>query len=141
MVVIVAPQAVDVQSHPGALRKALQAVRNHLGAQLPQPLALQPQVNHAVGTVGQVDDGAGKGLVQRRICVSEPGDAGQTPECLVEGVSESNAAIFSGVVVVNYPQSRVSFLCTVRNFGGEGEQRTVKIALAVDCETPARVLG
>lgn len=101
VVVVVAAQAVDVQSDARTLRKALQAVGDHLAAQLSEKLALQAQVDDAVGAVREIDDGAGEGLVERGVGVSEAGDAGERAEGLVEGVAEGDADVFGGVVVVD----------------------------------------
>ena len=87
MVIILPPQAVHMQRDPRGLRKALQAVRDHLGAEVADLLALQAQVHDAVGPVRQVDDGAAEGLVQRRVGVAEAGQAGGRAEGAREGVA------------------------------------------------------
>lgn len=94
-------EAVDVHRNSGTLSEALQTVGNHLGAELAEPLSLQTEVDDAVGTVGNINDGAGQGLVERGVGVAETGETGGGTEGLVEGVSKSDADIFGGVVVVN----------------------------------------
>ncbi len=63
MVVVVAPEAVDVQRDPRGLGEALEAVRQHLRAQVADLLALEAEVRHAEGPVRKVDDGPREGLV------------------------------------------------------------------------------
>jgi hypothetical protein len=63
MVVVVAPEAVDMHRDPRGLREALETVRQHLGAQVANLLALEPEVSHAERPVRQVDDGARQRLV------------------------------------------------------------------------------
>ena len=59
VVIVVAPQAVDVHGNAGTLGEALHAVGDHLTAQLTEPFSLETELNDAVRPVGQVDDGAG----------------------------------------------------------------------------------
>jgi hypothetical protein len=101
VVVVVTPQAVDVQGDASGLGKALQAVGDHLSAELAEVLALEAQVNDAVGSVGKIDYGAGEGLVERSIGVAKAGDAGQSTEGFGKGSADSNADVFGSVVVVN----------------------------------------
>lgn len=102
MVVVVAADAVDVHSDARGLSKALQAVRHHLRAQLAEPLALEAKVDDAVRPVREVDDGAGERLVERCVGVAEAGETGGCAECLGEGAAEGDAAVFGGVVVVDW---------------------------------------
>jgi hypothetical protein len=101
VVVVVAVEAVNVECNTGTLSKALQAVRNHLGAERTEPLALQAEVNDAVGAVGKIDDSAREGLVERSVGVAKTSETGGCTESLGEGVTKSDADIFGGVVVVN----------------------------------------
>lgn len=75
MVVVVAADAVDVHRDARALREAVQAVRDHLAAQVADLLAAQAELAHAVGAVGEVDDGAGQGFVERAVGGAEAGEA------------------------------------------------------------------
>lgn len=108
VVVVLAAQAVDVQGQAGGLREALQAVRDHLAAQVADLLAPQAQLHHAVGPVREVDDGAREGFVEGRVGVPEPCEAGGAAEALREGVPEGEAAVFGGVVVVDFVWETVS---------------------------------
>lgn len=63
VVVVVAAQAVDVHGDAGALREAVQAVGDHLAAEVADLLAAEAQLADAVGAVGEVDDGAREGFV------------------------------------------------------------------------------
>ena len=75
MVVVVAVQAVDVHGDARALREAVQAVRDHLAAEVADFFAAQAQVADAVGAVREVDDGAREGFVQRAVGGSEACEA------------------------------------------------------------------
>lgn len=102
VVIVVAVEAVDVQRDTGTLSETLHAVGDHLGAELAEELALQAKVDNAVGTVGEVDDGAGEGLVERSVGIAEAGKTGGSTEGLGKGVAKGNADILGGVVVINY---------------------------------------
>lgn len=102
MVVVVTAQAVDVQGDASGLSKALQAVGDHLGAELAQHLALETQVDNGVRAVGQIDDGARESLVQRGVGIAEAGDASQGAEGFGKGRADGEAAVFGSVVVVNW---------------------------------------
>lgn len=90
-----------MQRHTSALRETLQTVRHHLRAQLAEPFPLQAQLYNAVRAIRQINDRAGKCLIERSIGVAESRDTGQTSEGFVEGVADGDAAILGGVVVVN----------------------------------------
>ena len=90
-----------MQSNTTTLSEALKTVRNHLGAKLAEPLSLQTEVDDTVGTVGEIDNGAGEGLVERSVGVAETGETGGCTEGLGEGVTKGDADIFGGVMVVN----------------------------------------
>lgn len=102
VVVIVTADAVDMHGHSGTLGKALHAMRHHLTAQLAQPLALQTELDDAVWTIRQVDNGPGQGLVEGSVCVTEPCEASRGAESLGKGVTESDADVFGCVMVVDY---------------------------------------
>lgn len=102
MVVVVTPQAVHVHRHPRSLGKARKTVRHHLARQLAQPLSLKTQLDDAIGTVGQIDDGAGEGFVEGRVGGAEAGETGGCAEGGGEGGTEGYADIFGGVMVVDY---------------------------------------
>lgn len=101
VVIIVAVKTVDMKRDAGTLRKALQAVRDHLAAELAEPFALEAKVNDAVRSVGKIDDGAGEGFVERSVGVAETSEACRCSESLGKGVAKGDANIFSRVVVVN----------------------------------------
>lgn len=101
VVVVVAAEAVDVHGDAGSPGKALDAVGDHLGAEVTNLLALQTKVDDGEGTVRQIDDGTAEGLVERAVCVSEARETGGSAEGLGEGVAQSDADVFGGVVVVD----------------------------------------
>ena len=75
VVVVVAAYAVNVQCCAAGLGKALQAVGNHLAAQVADLLAAQAQVTDAVGAVGEVYYGAREGFVEGAVGGAEAGEA------------------------------------------------------------------
>lgn len=102
MVVVVAAEAVDVQRHARRLREALQAVRDHLAAQVPDLLALELQADHAEGPVREVDDGARERLVERRVRRAEACQARCAAQRAGERVAQRDAAVLGRVVVVDF---------------------------------------
>ena len=139
VVVVVTVEAVNVECNTGTLSKALKAVRNHLGAESTEPLALQAEVNDAVRTVGKIDDSAREGLIERSVGVAETSETGGCTEGLGEGVTKSDADIFGGVVVVNWVRSMS--VINIPRWRSREEERTVKITLAVQSQTPASMLS
>ena len=101
MVVIIPPQAIHMQGHTSGLRKALQAVRDHLGAEVADLFAPQSQVDNAVGPVREIDYRPAEGLVERGVGVSEAREARGRAEGAGEGVAQRDADVFGGVVVVD----------------------------------------
>ena len=128
-----------MECNTGTLSKALKAVRNHLGAESTEPLALQAEVNDAVRTVGKIDDSAREGLIERSVGVAETSETGGCTEGLGEGVTKSDADIFGGVVVVNWVRSMS--VINIPRWRSREEERTVKITLAVQSQTPASMLS
>ena len=63
VVVVVAAQAVDVHGDAGALREAVQAVRDHLAAEVADLLALYAEIRKAIRPCADVNDRARKSLV------------------------------------------------------------------------------
>jgi len=86
VVVVVAVQAVHVHCHASALREAVQAVRDHLAAQVADLLAAQAQVADAVGAIGEVDYRAREGFVEGAVGGAEAGEAGSGVEGGFEGL-------------------------------------------------------
>lgn len=99
---------------PRRLGEALHAVRNHLAAQVSDLLALESELNDGVGPVGEVDNGAGQGLVKRAVGGSEAGDANGRTKGFLEGRAKGDADIFCAVVVIDceYPLAPVPHDCT-----------------------------
>lgn len=101
MVVVLATQTVDVKCDSGTLGETLENVGNHLGAELAKPLALQAELDDAVRSVGEIDDGAGEGLVEGSVSVSVASETCGSSEGLGEGVAQGDADIFGGVVIID----------------------------------------
>lgn len=102
VVVVASLQDIYVHGNSGVLSKGLENVRDHLAGKLSDHLTLQAQVNGRTGTVGKVNDGAGQSLVEGSVAVSETLDTDDGTEGLLEGRSESESAVFGGVVVVDW---------------------------------------
>lgn len=101
MVIVIPAQTVDMQGDPRSAGKAVEAVRDHLGAEVANLLAFKPEVGHAVRTVRQIDDGTAEGLVER--CVGRP-KASQPrgrAERSREGVTQRDADVFGRVMVID----------------------------------------
>jgi len=101
VVVVVAPEAVHVQGDAPGLGEALQAVGDHLAAQIANLFAPEAQVDDREGPVGQVDHGAREGLVQRAVGVAKAGEARGRAERGGESVAQRYADVFGRVVVVD----------------------------------------
>jgi len=106
MMIVLAPQAIDMQRQTRLLRKALQPVRQHLAAQIAELLARQAEVYDAEGPRGEVDDGAGQGFVERGVGGAEADKAergeGRGREGEVQAAAEGEEGVFGGVVVVDW---------------------------------------
>lgn len=120
--IIVTPQTINMHCNPRRLRKTLHAMWNHLTAQISNFLSLQAQLYNAERTVGQVHHGAGERFIERGIGGSETCETGGDAEGVFKGAAESDADIFSGVVVVDYGEGVVSngissgcILCYTKN--------------------------
>lgn len=77
-------------------------MRYHLAAQVADLLALETEVDDAVGPVREVDDGAREGFVEGRVGGAEAREARGAAQRGGEGIAERYAAVFSGVVVVDF---------------------------------------
>jgi len=101
MMIVFPPQTIDVEGNLGLVGEALHDVRNVFAAQVANPLPLQTQVDAPVGPPGEVDHGAGEGLVEGAVSVAEAGEAADGAEGLLESRTEGDGAVFSRVVVVD----------------------------------------
>ena len=118
MVIVVSSDAINMQRCPTGLGKALEAVRNHLCAQITNLLPLQPQIRNTVWAVAQVDNGAGQGLVEGCVCMAEARQACRALQGVLERGAEREEGVFGGVVIVD-----------------------VQVALNADAQRPASVFG
>ena len=105
MVVIVTPKTVNVERYTRTLGETLEAVGNHLGAELAKPLALEAEVDNGVGSVGEIDNRTGEGFVEGSVSVSEASETCGSSKGFGKGVSEGDANILSSVVVIDYTSS------------------------------------
>jgi hypothetical protein len=100
--IIIPSQAIHMNRKSGCLRKALQAMWNHLTAQISNLLPLQPQINDTEWTIRDIDYGAGKSFVERCVGISKACDADRYSKGCCEGAAEGNANVFCSVMVVDY---------------------------------------
>lgn len=75
MMVILPPQTINMQRNARILRKRSHTMRNHLATQIAYFLSLQAQIYDAVGAVGKVYYGTGKGFVEGTVGGAEAGEA------------------------------------------------------------------
>ena len=130
VVVVLSPKDVDVKRDTGALGERLEHVRDHLGRQVADLLALELQVAAEVGARRDVEDGAREGLrarrqragsaceragrrplvgarrgkthlVEGRKASAVPPDALALAERLLERLAERDGAVLDRVVVVD----------------------------------------
>jgi len=100
--IVLAPETVDVHRDGGGAGEALQAVADHLRAEVADPLVRERELADEEGPVRQVDHRARQRFVQRRVRGAEAGQAGARAEALVEGGAQGQEGVFGGVVVVDW---------------------------------------
>jgi hypothetical protein len=76
-------------------------VGDHLAAQVANLLALEAELNDAVGSVRDIDHRPAQGFVERCVGGSEAGDASRCSKGFEEGRAEGDANVFCCVVVVD----------------------------------------
>ena len=142
----------NVQRHPGRLRKTLQTMLHHLARQLSHLLPADdphlctvplPQVNDAVRSVGDVDDGPGERLVEGRVAATKADERSAVPEGFIHGRTEGEEDVFGGVVLVDVKIARGADRKGPAGMLGEGVEHVVEKADAgveEDC-LRARYLG
>jgi hypothetical protein len=86
VVVVVTSDNIYVHCDSGTLGETLQTMRQHLGAQIAELLAVELQVGDAEGTVGQVDDSTSEGFVEGGVCVTETGETSGRLDGRLEGL-------------------------------------------------------
>lgn len=109
VMIVVSAKTVNVHGDVCRLCKALQQMRDHLGAEIADLLPSQAQVDDREGTAREIHDRAGQCLVQRCICVSEPFVSTYGAERLLERGAEGNSAVLGRVMIVDYGQPACSF--------------------------------
>jgi hypothetical protein len=99
--IVIPAQHVHMQGDSRGTGEAVQTMREHLGAEVADFLALEVKVRHAPRPVGQVNHRAAQGFVERGVGVTEAGEAGRAAERSCEGGAQGDADVFRRVVVVN----------------------------------------
>lgn len=112
MMVIIPISTAHMQRHAGRLRKAMQTMRDHLRAQIPDLLAPEADIDHRPRPAGDVDDRPRERLVKRRVAAPEPLDRLPRAERLRERRAHREKRVFGRVVVVDwYGQVRLHPRC------------------------------
>ena len=101
MVVVISIGAANVKSHISSLSETLQAVCDHLSAQVTNLLALEAEIDNGPRTAGEINDGPRKRLIEGRITTTETGERLARTEGFGECCAEGEEGIFCGVVVVD----------------------------------------
>src|SRR5205823_8256735 len=100
VVVVVASEQPRVQRKTTVGRERLQQVRNHLAAQAADHWAAERQVDGRPGAAAQVDGNVCERFVQGHGSVPEATNATPFAEGLVERLTQADANILSGMVLV-----------------------------------------
>ena len=95
-------QAIHMHRDPRVLRKRLNHMRNHLARELTNHLPLKPQLHRGVRPRRQIHHGARERLIEGCVRVAESLVTHNRAESLLERGTESERAVFCGVVVVDY---------------------------------------
>ena len=74
---------------------------HHLAVELAHHGSREAEIADEEGPRGDVEDGAGKGLVERGVAVAEAGEAGAGAQGGREGGAEGEEGVFGRVVVVD----------------------------------------
>lgn len=101
MMIVVTSQAVDMERDTGSHGKAVEDVRDHFAAQIPNLFALESQFGDAVGARRDVDDGTRERLIEGCMASTVALDALYGTQSRLEGFSERQGAVFGGVVVID----------------------------------------
>ena len=92
---------IHMQRHPGRHCPAAQPMMHHLAIQLPNHRSLEIKVPHKERPRRYIDDRARERLIERRVAMTEAGEAGTGPQGGGEGGPESEERVFGRVVVVD----------------------------------------
>ena len=101
MVIIRAPDDIHMQRDACGEGPALQAVMDHLGVEGADHGGSKPELADEKGPGGDVDDGAGEGLVQGSVGVSVPRNSLARPQGVFEACAHRDHRVLHGVVVVD----------------------------------------
>ena len=96
VVVVVAVEALDVQTEPRRLRKRLEDVRDHLARELAQLLPAEAEAHNGARPRRNVDDGARQRLVQRAICMPVARNPAARAQGLVKRLQERGGGAGGG---------------------------------------------
>jgi len=90
-----------VQSHPGIDREGVEPFAHQLGVELADLVARKVHLEHQHRAARNVDHDPRQGLVHRHVDGGVAGDAGHGAERLLHRLSERDADILGGVVMVD----------------------------------------
>lgn len=99
--IITSPNYVHMQRHPSRHCPAAQPMMYHLSIQLAHHWTFEVEVADKEGARGDIDNGAGKRFVERRVAVAEAGEAGAGAQGGFEGGAEGEEGVLGCVVVVD----------------------------------------
>jgi hypothetical protein len=114
MVVVVASQQTHMQRKAPVEREGLQEVRDHLATQAADGVAAKRQVDTGVGSTAEIDCHVRERFVEWDSRIAEPADAASFTQGLIQRLTERDADILGGVVLVHVQVA----------FGLEGEVET-----------------
>ena len=101
MVGIAAAEVVDVQGHHAVVDDAVEEFFKQVNVKTSDEGAGEVDVVDESGAAGEVDDNAAQGFVKRNVGMTVAADAGFAAQGLFQGLSEYDADVFDGVVVVD----------------------------------------
>lgn len=102
MMIIIAPQTIDMYRNPRILRETRHTMRYHLAAQIPYLLTFEIEGDDREGAVREVHDGAGQRLIERAVGGAEASEASWRSKGGEKGAAEGETDVFGSVVVVDW---------------------------------------
>lgn len=101
VVIILPPEHVNMQRHPGRKRPAPKTVMHHLRVQGAHHVSPEPKIANEKGPGTDIQHRSREGLVEGRVRETIPRDALPRPQGLLEARAQRDQRVFRGVVVVD----------------------------------------
>ena len=102
MVVIIAIHTSHMQRDTSGLCETRKCVWHHLSAQLADFLPLQSEIDHAMRSARDVDDGPRESFVERCVAATKPNEGETKAKGTGKSGPEGKECIFCGVMVVDW---------------------------------------